>query len=261
MAVEGNPLAHLFAMHDVALHLAILVIAILYSCVGHAGASGYIAALTLAGAAVTDIRPAALVLNLGVACLGIWHFVRGGHYRPRLIWPFIPAALPCAWLGARIGLSPTMISVILGVVLLMSAIRFMLPLSASKKEQEPQPPALWLAVFAGGVMGLLAGITGTGGGIFLTPLLLLAGWAQPKTAAAASIIFIAGNSLFGLFGFASHGDMLPWHLMSLLPMAVIGGFVGSRLGSFRLPPTAIRRLLAVVLLLASAKLLYGGLQA
>lgn len=241
------------------LHLAILVLAFLYSCVGHAGASGYIAAMTFAGVAVVEIRSAALILNLGVACFGIWHFVRGGHYRPHLVWPFLPAALPCAWLGGRLGLSPTLISIILGGVLLTSATRFMLPSPATR--DEPQPPAWWIAMLVGGLLGFLAGITGTGGGIFLTPLLLLAGWARPKTAAAASIIFIAGNSLFGLVGIAGSGQPLPWHLMSLLPAALVGGFFGSRLGSFRFPPVVIRRLLAVVLLLASFKLLYGGMSA
>lgn len=243
-------------MPDFLLHFAILVLAFLYSCVGHAGASGYIAAMTLAGVVVADIRPAALIMNLGVACFGIWHFVHGGHYRPRLVWPFLPAALPFAWLGGRIGLSPTVISLLLGVVLLLSAIRFLLPSPVGK--DDPQPPAWWQALLAGGVLGLLAGITGTGGGIFLTPLLLLAGWADPKTAAAASVIFIAGNSLFGLIGFAGLGEPMPWHLLSLLPMALLGGFIGSRLGSFRLSPVVIRRLLAVVLLLASGKLLAGG---
>lgn len=245
-------------MHDVLLHLAILVLAFLYSSVGHAGASGYIAAMSLAGVAVPEIRPAALILNLGVACFGTWHFIRGGHLRGRLTWPFLAAALPFAWLGARIEIPVHLVSLVLGTVLLLSAVRFLLP--SPRAATEPRAPALALTIPVGAALGFLAGMTGTGGGIFLTPLLLLAGWATPKTAAAASIVFIAGNSLAGLAGFASQGSALPWHLASLLPFALIGGFAGSRLGSYHFSPTTIRRLLAAVLLIASLKLLHRGFQ-
>ncbi len=242
---------------DPLLHAAIIVLAFLYSSVGHAGASGYIAAMSLAGVAVPEIRPAALVLNLGVAGFGIWHFVRGGHFRGGLAWPFLLPALPAAWLGARLELPVQLVSLVLGAVLLFSAIRFLLPLP--RAAGEPEPPAWRLAVPVGAALGFLAGLTGTGGGIFLTPLLLLAGWATPKTAAAASIVFIAGNSLAGLAGFAAGGEPLPWHHASLLPFALAGGFAGSRMGSYHFSPAAIRRLLAAVLLVASAKLVHRGL--
>lgn len=241
---------------ELLLHAAILVLALLYSSVGHAGASGYIAAMTLAGVAVPEIRPAALIMNLGVSCLGMWHFIRGGHFRGRLTWPFLGGALAFAWLGARIEVPVLIVSLILGGVLLLSAIRFLLP--SPKGPAEPRPPAVAVAIPTGAVLGFLAGLTGTGGGIFLTPLLLLAGWATPKTAAAASIVFIAGNSLAGLIGFASKDGALPWHLASLLPFALAGGFIGSRLGSYHFSPPTIRRLLATVLLIASFKLLHKG---
>lgn len=240
-------------MNEVILHAAILILAFLYSSVGHAGASGYIAAMSLAGVAVPEIRPAALIMNLGVSCFGMWHFIRGGHFRARLTWPFLLPALAFAWLGARIEIPLHIVSLILGAVLLLSAIRFLLP--SPRPATEPSPPRLPVAVPTGAALGFLAGMTGTGGGIFLTPLLLLAGWATPKTAAAASIVFIAGNSLAGLIGFAGKGDPLPWHLASLLPFALAGGFIGSRLGSFHFSPVTIRRLLAAVLLIASFKLL------
>lgn len=241
-------------MSEFLLHLAVLILAFLYSSVGHAGASGYIAAMSLAGVAIADIRPAALVLNLGVACFGIWHFVRGGHFRGKLAWPFLAAALPLAWFGARLDLPDRAISLTLGAVLLFSALRFLLPAPGSGAD--PAPPGLAVSLPTGGALGFLAGLTGTGGGIFLTPLLLLAGWATPKTAAAASIVFIAGNSLAGLLGFAGGGGTFPWPLASLLPVALVGGFAGSRLGSYRFPPDTIRRILAAVLLTAAAKLLH-----
>ena len=244
------------APSDLILSLAILALGFLYSSVGHAGASGYIAAMSLAGVALTDVRPAALMMNLGVACFGVWHFMRGGHFRAKLAWPFLPLALPFAWWGARIEIPTSLISILLGIVLLFSAIRFWLP--SPKSSPSAKAPSVPVALACGALLGFLAGLTGTGGGIFLTPLLLIAGWAQPKTAAAASILFIAGNSLFGLIGFASTGSPMPWHLAGLLPFALIGGFAGSRLGSFRFSPQTIRRLLAVVLVVASLTLLHQG---
>ncbi len=244
---------------DLLLCIAILVVAFLYASVGHAGASGYIAAMSLAGVALADVRPAALMMNLGVAGFGVWHFARGGHFRTRLVWPFLPLALPLAWWGARLDLPTSLISIVLGLVLLFSALRFWLPMPVS--DREPAPPAWPVALACGGLLGFLAGLTGTGGGIFLTPLLLIAGWAQPKTAAAASIVFIACNSLFGLIGFAGKDSAMPWHLAGLMPFALIGGFAGSRLGSFRFSQPTIRRLLAIVLLVASLKLLHQGILA
>ncbi|MFC7336940.1 sulfite exporter TauE/SafE family protein [Haloferula chungangensis] len=240
-------------MSEVALHLSILILAFLYSSVGHAGASGYIAAMTLAGIAVPEIRPAALMMNLGVSIFGMWHFVRGGHFRWSLTWPFLVAALPFAFLGGKVSLPPQILGLVLGSVLLFSAIRFLFPNKASS--DEPKAPKTPIALIAGAILGYLAGLTGTGGGIFLTPLLLIAGWATPKTAAATSIVFIAGNSLSGILGFSTGPEPIPWHLASLFPFALVGGFAGSRLGSYHFSATTIRRLLAVVLLLASVKLL------
>ncbi|MGB6221140.1 sulfite exporter TauE/SafE family protein [Haloferula sp.] len=240
-------------MSDIALHAAILILAFLYSSVGHAGASGYIAAMSLAGVAIPEIRPAALMMNLGVACFGTWHFIRGGHFRWSLTWPFLIAALPFAFLGGKISLPPQLLGVLLGSVLLFSAVRFLFP--SKQNKDDIRPPHVLIALISGAALGYLAGLTGTGGGIFLTPLLLFAGWATPKTAAATSIVFIAGNSLFGLIGFSTGSQAIPWHLASLFPFALIGGFFGSRLGSFHFSPDTIRRLLAIVLLVASGKLL------
>ena len=150
----------------------------------------------------------------------------------------------------------TAISILLGAVLLFSAVRFLMPMAEGN--EDGKKPKLWMPMAVGALLGFLAGMTGTGGGIFLTPLLLWLGWAQPKTAAAASIVFIAGNSLFGLAAFGMQ-QSLPWPLMTLLPLALIGGFAGSRLGSFKFAPATVRRLLSAVLLLAAFKLLYGGI--
>ena len=240
-------------MSDWILHAAIITLAFLYSSVGHAGASGYIAAMTLAGIAVPDIRPAALMMNLGVSVFGVWHFIRGKHLNWRLTWPFLVAAIPFAFLGGIITIPQEPLSLILGVVLAFSAIRFLLP--SGSTEKEPSPPSIKVSLPVGALLGLLAGLTGTGGGIFLTPLLLMVGWAGPKTAAATSIVFIAGNSLSGLIGFSVSGQPIPWHLASLLPFALVGGFAGSRMGSYHFSSSTVRRLLAIVLLVAAIKLL------
>lgn len=209
--------------------------------------------MTLAGIAIPEIRPAALMMNLGVSIFGIWHFIKGKHLRWSLTWPFLVAAIPFAFLGGLVPIPTRSLHLILGVVLLFSAIRFLIPSRASSEPSSP--PSIKLSLPAGAALGLLAGLTGTGGGIFLTPLLLMTGWATPKIAAASSIVFIAGNSLSGLIGFSTSGQPIPWHLASLLPFALVGGFAGSRLGSFHLSSDTIRRVLAVVLIIASAKLL------
>lgn len=240
-------------MTDVLLPIGILLLAFLYSSVGHAGASGYIAAMALASVAIGDIRPAALMMNIGVAFIGMWHFIRAGHLRWSLTWPFLVAALPFAFLGGMVKLPPQVVGGVLGAVLLFSAIRFLLP-SANGPEKE-NPPSLPVALATGVVLGFLAGLTGTGGGIFLTPLLIITGWAGARAAAATSIVFIAGNSISGLIGFGVSEGSLPWHLAFLFPFALIGGFAGSRLGSNHFEPRTIRRILAIVLIIAAFKFL------
>lgn len=232
----------------------VLLVAVLYSSVGHAGASGYIAVMSLLGMAPAEIRPLALSLNILVALIASWQFRRAGHFSWPLFWPFTALAIPAAWLGGYLALPASAFSLLLGAVLLFSAARFFWsPAEPSKVE----PPRRGLALLCGAGIGLLSGLTGTGGGIFLTPLLLLAGWARAKPAAAVSAPFILFNSTAGLLGTWQGGGPLPSLLIWLLLAAAIGGLLGSHLGSHRLPSTAVRRLLAAVLLVAGLKLLLG----
>jgi len=235
------------------LAVGILIVAFLYSCVGHAGASGYIAVMSLAGLAASEIKPTALLLNILVACIGTWQFWRAGHFSWRLFWPFGVLAIPMAFVGGYVDLPTHVFKVLVGVVLLFSAARFLLRPADDTVKEEPSLPA---ALSLGAGLGLLSGLTGTGGGIFLTPLLLFQRWARAKQAAAVSALFILVNSVAGLLGHLSSTKHFPSFALVLAAAAVIGGTTGSYFGSRRFEPAVIKRLLAVVLLIAGAKLIF-----
>ncbi len=235
------------------LAVAVLVVAFLYSSVGHAGASGYIAVMSLFSLAPGMIKPTALLLNILVASIGAWQFWRAGHFSWRLFWPFALLSIPAAFLGGYLNLPTYIFKVVVGVVLWFSAGRFLLKPGADEVLQEPSRP---VAVSIGAGLGLLSGLTGTGGGIFLTPLLLLKRWARAKTAAALSALFILVNSVSGLLGSFASTRHLPPLALALAVAVVIGGTAGSYFGSRRFPHTVIKRLLAVVLLIAGAKLIF-----
>lgn len=233
---------------------AVFVVAFLYSSVGHAGASGYIAVLALAGLAPGVIKPIALVLNILVATIGAFQFWRAGYFQWRLFWPFAVAAAPMAYLGGYLNLPAQAFKILVGGVLLLSAARFLF------RQGDPvlvTPPALPVALGTGAGLGLLSGLTGTGGGIFLTPLLLLCRWARTKNVAATSALFILVNSSTGLLGFLSSGKSIPAFTWAFAALAVAGGTLGSWLGSRRFPVRTIQLLLAAVLIVAGMKLILG----
>lgn len=234
------------------LSLGIFVIALLYSSVGHAGASGYIAVMSLLSLAPAVIKPTALTLNILVASIGAWQFWRAGHFRWTLFWPFALLSIPLAFLGGYLNLPTPLFKLLVGVVLILSAVRLLL---RPPVEQEPRPPHRAVALLSGGGIGLLSGLTGTGGGIFLTPLLLFMRWAQVKTAAAVSALFILLNSVAGLAGNISSSQQFPTFALALVAAAGVGGAIGSYLGSHRFDPTLIKRFLAAVLLIAGSKLI------
>lgn len=235
--------------------LAVGVVAFLYSSVGHAGASGYIAVMGLASLEPALIKPTALLLNVIVASIGTIQFMRAGHFRWRLFWPFALLSIPLAFVGGALDLPTVWFKRAVGLVLLLSALNFVWRPGDDTPRGEPGLP---VALSAGGVLGLFAGLTGTGGGIFLTPLMLLCRWARTRQVAATSVLFILVNSLAGLAGNASAAKSIPPLAWPLAGAAVVGGGLGSWLGSRRLPPVAIKRLLAVVLLIAGVHLLRAG---
>lgn len=235
------------------LAIGIFVVAVLYSSVGHAGASGYIALMSLFGLAPVFIKPVALVLNAGVATIGTWQFYRAGHFSWRLFWPFAVLAVPCAFLGGWLNLPTHVFKIVVGVVLLFSAWRFVFHPPSDEPVGEPSRP---VALGLGAGLGLLSGLTGTGGGIFLTPLLLFKRWSSAKIAAGVSALFILVNSLAGLLGNLSSTQSFPSLAMPLVGAALAGGVIGSQIGSRHLPHTLIKRCLAAVLLVAGLKLIF-----
>lgn len=236
------------------LGVGVLVVAFLYSSVGHAGASGYIAVMTLWGLTPAEIKPAALSLNILVAGIGTWQFRRAGHFSWRLFWPFALASIPAAFIGGWVALPAKPFKILVGLVLLASAARFVFDPPAEPPEKHPSVPAS-LGIGAG--LGLLSGLTGTGGGIFLTPLGIILRWDKTKAIAALSVAFILVNSIAALTGHVQKTGSLPGVVPILAAAALAGGAAGSYLGSERLPHTAIKRLLSVVLLLAGFKLIFA----
>jgi uncharacterized membrane protein YfcA len=235
------------------LTLGVLLVAFLYSSVGHAGASGYIAVMALASLAPAAIKPTALALNIVVATIGAWQFRRAGHFDWRLFWPFALASMPMAFLGGRLDLPADVFRLLVGVVLLLSAAYFFWNPTVDEARGRPPMP---VALGAGAGLGLMAGLTGTGGGIFLTPLLLLAKWARTKEAAATSALFILCNSIAGLAGNWSSTRSIPAFIAPLAVAVVVGGSAGSWLGAKRFSPAIIKRILAVVLVIAGVKLVH-----
>ncbi len=239
--------------HLIFLFLAVSVIAFLYSSVGHAGASGYIAVMTLFGLATPVIRPTALVLNILVATIGSFQFWRAGHFSWKLFWPFALLSVPAAYFGGYLQLPARILKTIIGLVLLFSAARLFF---RRGDPPETAPPSLTAALGVGTGIGFLSGLTGTGGGIFLTPLLLFAQWAKTKEASAVSALFILVNSIAGLAGFISARQTVPQLAFILSAAAIIGGAIGSYLGSRKFPARAISILLATVLVIAGYKLIF-----
>jgi len=236
--------------------LAIFAVAVMYSSVGHGGASGYLAVMAFMGVMPEVTRPTALVLNLFVASIGTYQFWRAGFFKWRVFWPFAVTSIPFAYIGGLIHLPTNVYKIVLGIVLALAAIRLAWKL---RPTEEIKPPNILIALLIGVVIGLLSGLVGVGGGIFLTPVLLLANWSETKTAAAVSAAFILVNSIAGLLGnlTANYNALssLPSSVWLWIAAAVVGGLIGSTLGARRFNSITLRRVLAVVLLFAAFKLI------
>lgn len=231
-----------------------LIVGALYASVGHAGASGYLAVMALVGVEAAVMRPTALSINVLVAAIAFTQFARAGHFSWALFWPFAVASVPSAYLGGLIQLPQHALKVAIGIVLVLTAVRMAFVAWRPTKAREPRPPSMPVALAVGSGLGFLAGLTGTGGGIFLSPVILLMGWADPKRTAATSSLFILVNSVAGLGGLASRGWTPTASLWLLAACAGAGGITGATLGSRRATPRTLNVLLAVVLLIAGAKL-------
>lgn len=232
--------------------LPMFFIATLYGAVGHGGASGYLAIMALASTPALVMKPTALCLNLAVSLIGTLYFLRAGHFAWKLFWPFAIASIPFAFLGGRVAPDPAFFNPLLALALIFAAIRL---LWEPQKEAPTTTPAIWAVFFSGSIIGWFSGLIGVGGGIFLTPLLLFLRWSDAKTAAAVSAPFIFANSAAGLLGQRQHWDQLPETLPLLAIAVVAGGCLGARWGSEQAMNRQLKIALALVLAIASGKLL------
>ena len=233
--------------------VAIFIVAVLYSSVGHGGASGYLAVMAFLSVAPEVTRPTALVLNLFVASIATIQFYRSGYFSWRIFLPFAVASIPLAFVGGMIHLPTNVYKIILGAVLVFAAFRLAINLKGDEDVREP--PIVW-GLLIGAVIGLLSGLVGVGGGIFLTPVLLLARWSETKTAAGVSAMFILVNSISGLAGNFRQAMELSSDVWLWIVAAVAGGIIGSTLGSRRFNSLTLRRVLALVLVFAGIKLIF-----
>lgn len=240
-----------------ALAAGMLVAAFGYASVGHGGASAYLAAMALAGVAPLEMRPIALLLNILVSSLATWKFWRAGYFRWRLFWPFAAVSIPFAYAGGAITLPGRAYKVLVGLVLLYAAWQLWHSARAGEEMRALREPPLGWAMLIGAAMGLLAGLTGVGGGIFLSPLLLMLGWAGTKQTSAVAAPFILVNSIAGLAAIAlAKSASLPSYVWFLAPAVIVGGWLGAEYGSRRFANPVVRRVLAVVLALAGGKMVW-----
>jgi len=233
--------------------LLLFLVAILYSTVGHGGASGYLALMAFFSYAPEVMRPTALLLNIFVSTTGFIQYYRGGHFRWRLFWPFAVASVPAAFLGGLIEIDANLYKKVLGILLLFSVVRLAgIRFDDSKTEGKQ---SLLLSIMIGAVIGVLSGMIGIGGGIILSPVILLLYWANMKQTAAVSALFILVNSVSGMTGLLTKGIHFSHDMVWMIVIAFLGGLLGSYLGAMKIGNTYLRKLLAFVLLMASIKLL------
>ncbi len=231
------------------------LVAFIYSSVGHGGASGYLAMLSFFAVPREQMATSALCLNLLVAGIAFFSFYKAGYFSWELTWPFVLGSIPAAFLGGLIKISPVFYDRLLAGALIIAGIRLILDVE-KKTESVHRLPPLWISLPAGGAIGFLSGIVGVGGGIFLSPLLILFRWADPKKVAATSAFFILVNSASGLWGRCARGAFqMPSYIIALLLVAFFGGIAGSRIGARRFSNLWLKRVLALVLWMAVVKLI------
>jgi uncharacterized membrane protein YfcA len=231
--------------------LAMCLVAFLYSSVGHGGASGYLGLMALFGIDVILMKPSALILNLFVSSIAFIAYYRAGHFRLQLLLPFVLTSIPAAFLGATLELPPELYKKILGVALFIAALRILIRPGEDGERKKLSVP---LALLCGTLIGFFSGMIGIGGGIILSPLLLLTRWGGMKETAAASAAFIFLNSAAGLSGHLSAGLEVSPRIFLWIVVVVIGGLLGSWSGGFRLTVMQLRYLITAVLLIACMKL-------
>ena len=237
-----------------AVAICLTFVAFLYASVGHGGASGYIAIMSVFNIGVDVYKPVVLVLNIVIAGIAFFQFYKAGYFRWSLCWPFLLTSIPFAFLGSKLRVGDDVYSLLLGLALIFPIIRLLGVNPKEKRERRPMP-VIW-AIFTGAIIGFVAGMLNIGGGIFLSPVLILMAWANAKEAAAVSSIFIVCNSFSGLMASLNLVPVFDTTFYLWLGMAIVGGVVGSFLGSRNFRNMTVQYLLAGVLTVACVKLIF-----
>jgi hypothetical protein len=239
---------------DYLLLASLFVVAFLYSSIGHGGGSGYLALFAIFGIAPLYMKSTALTLNLFVSAIAFYNYYKAGYFRLNLILPFLLTSIPSAYLGAMIQIDSKIYKFILGIFLLLAIARMLIvPKAVGEATNRPR---LIPALIIGAVLGFFSGMIGIGGGIILSPLLILLRWANLKETASASALFIFLNSAAGLTGTFQSGFKIEPHIIYWVLVGIAGAILGSYLGSFRINATKLKYILSLVLLFASFKLLF-----
>jgi uncharacterized protein len=231
----------------------LFTVAFLYASVGHGGASGYLALMALFSIAPEVMKPTALLLNLFVSLTAFIHYYRSKYFNWALFWPFAAASVPMAFAGGLVEVDAAMYKRILGGLLLLPVFRFLV--FRHQDHITPEPAQLPLSLLIGGIIGFLSGLIGIGGGIILSPVLLLLKWSDQKQTAAISALFIFVNSLSGLAGQMTKGIHFTPDMLVYVGIAFVGGFAGAYFGALRFRQQVLQYVLAAVLLVAAGKLL------
>ncbi len=242
------------AESTVIFYFLLFLVAFLYASVGHGGASGYLALMAISSITPEVMKPTALLLNLFVSLTSFIQYYRGGHFKWKIFFPLALASIPMSFIGGLLVLDGTIYKKILGILLLMPIIRFLFfknPVINEKNKQN-----ILLSIIIGGFIGLLSGMIGIGGGIILSPILLLLKWTDQKQTAAISALFIFVNSLAGLAGQLTKGIHFSADMYGYVIIAFAGGLCGAYFGALRFKQTILKNILASVLLLAAYKLLF-----
>jgi len=241
-------------MEEIILYgLAFFVIAFLYAAVGHGGASGYLALMAIFNFNAGVIKPTALILNLLVSCIAFISFYKAKHFKSSMLFPLVITSIPFAYLGSIMPISEGLYKKILAIVLLIAVARMLFISKA--KEANDAPKWYWLSL-AGALIGIISGMIGMGGGILLSPLLLLMGWSNQQQTAALSAIFIFLNSAAGMVGQLKKGFELNQSTYAIIVFVILGGWLGAYIGSKKLQSNQLKFILASVLIVAATKLLF-----
>lgn len=243
-------------MNEFFIGFLFFIVAFLYSTVGHGGASGYIALMSLLSFAPEQIKPLALLLNVFVSGIAFFKFYKQNYFSFKIFFPFIITSAPLAFLGGYLKLSSEIYKIVVGLILLYAAIRFLLYKKENSNLESVVKPSLPVSLSTGAGLGFLSGITGVGGGIFLSPLLLFMKWASAKETAALSAAFIFINSITGLLGQTLSGIVINQSFLYIIVAVIFGGFFGAELGSKKINTYYLMKLLGLVMLIAAAKMIF-----